>query len=125
MDGLFGGGGGVSLAEERMLTDHIQVVRALEASLAAIAVVGRVFFILVLVKCCLRTEDVSAAVAGEPVLALFVCETFFPSMDGPSSKAPTAFDLVLVVGAVVEMVADAVISKAATTAFRHDDYTQR
>lgn len=114
-----------SFSRRRTLTDHVQVVQVREASFAAVAVVGRVFFILMLVKCCLRTEDVGAAVAGEPVLALFVCEACFSSMGGPSSKAPTAFDLVLVVGAVVEMVADAVLSKAATTAFRHDDYTQQ
>ncbi|KAL8987176.1 MAG: hypothetical protein Q9177_003594 [Variospora cf. flavescens] len=103
------------------MTDHIQIVQVLEASLAAITVVGRVFFILVILEFPFGFEDVGAAIACEPVLALFMCKACLATMGRPSSVAPMAFDLVCVVSAVVEVIADAVGSKIAAATFRHDN----
>lgn len=59
-------------------TDLIQIIRVLEAALAAVAVVWRMFFLYVVIQRCLVLEDV-VAIAGdvtlEPVHRLLVFET--------------------------------------------------
>lgn len=55
-------------------TDLIQVVEAPELSLAAIAVVRRVFVVLVLLECCFIFEDVGAFIARQPVVLLLVLQ---------------------------------------------------
>ena len=53
------------------------------------------------------------------MLPLLVLQTEFPIVSGPAGETPAAFDLIGVVGAVVEMIADPVVGEGAATALRH------
>ena len=98
---------------------HIKVVEILKLPLAAVAVIGRMLFVLVVGQLCLAAEDAIAGVTGCPVLPLLVLQTEFPIVSGPAGETPAAFDLIGVVGAVVEMVADPIVGEGAATALRH------
>lgn len=77
------------------------------------------FFVLVVLQLCLATEDAIAGVTREPVLVLLVLQSDFPIVRGPAGETPAAFDLIRVVGAVVEMIPYAVVGEGAATALRH------
>ena len=103
---------------------HVKVVEILKFPLAAVAVIGRMLFVLVLLHLVLAAEDAIAGVTGCPMLPLLVLQTEFPIMSGPAGETPAAFDLIRVVGAVIEMVADSVVGEGAATALRHDEQSR-
>ncbi len=76
-------------------------------------------FVLVVLQLVFAAKDAFADVTGCPVLPLLVLQTEFPIVSGPAGETPTAFDLIGVVGAVVEMIADPIVSEGAATALRH------
>lgn len=92
----------------RRYTDLLQVVETLELSLASITVICRMLVVFVLLQSILVAENALADLASEPMFALLMAETEFPIMGRPTSVAPATFDLIGVIGAVVEMVANAV-----------------
>ena len=98
---------------------HIKVVETLKPPLAAVAVIGRMLLVLVVLQLVLTAEDAIAGVTGCPVLPLLVLQTEFPIVSGPAGETPAAFDLIGVVGAVVEMIADPVVGEGAATTLRH------
>ena len=102
-----------------MDTNLIQTIRILKPPLAAIAVVGRVSCFLMFVESFSAAEDACAIVTRVLVLALLVGQPLVFSVRWPSSIAPTAFDHVRVVRAVVKMIAEAVRTEHTTTAFGH------
>ena len=60
-----------------------------------------------------------AVVTGVPMFGLFMLQTELPRVCGPSSIAPTAFDLVGVVCTVVEVITHAIGGEGTATALRH------
>ncbi|KAL8805525.1 MAG: hypothetical protein Q9182_001894 [Xanthomendoza sp. 2 TL-2023] len=53
------------------------------------------------------------------MLALLVLKTSFAIMRWPSKVTPATFDLIGMIGAVVEMISHAIVGKGAATASRH------
>lgn len=97
----------------------VQAVQTLKLSLAAVAIVRRMLFILVLLKSSLGLKNGLAVIARIPVLTLFVSSSEPPVVRGPAGPTPTTFDLIVVVGAIIQVVSHAVGSEGAATALRH------
>ena len=107
-----------------MMTDLIEAVCILEAALAAVAVIRRVGFVNVVVQSLLIFENESAVLRGralEPVHGFFVFAAVPCSVGRPSLRTPVAFNLVGMVGGIVEMISNAVVvfEVTATTRISH------
>ena len=77
------------------------------------------FLVDVALACFFGTEDGAAVFTLVPVLLLLVLETKPALVSGPPSVTPTAFDLVGMSVAVIEVVAYAVGIKVAAATYRH------
>jgi len=108
------------LRPQRSTTDLIQVIGVLELPLAAITVIGRMCLILMLFEFLLGFEDTLAVLARVPMLALLVLKTKLSGMCRPTSVTPSALDLIIMLGAVIEVVAHAIGIEITTAAFGHD-----
>jgi len=76
--------------------------------------------ILMLFKFLLGLENVLAVLARVPMLALLVPKTQLSGMCGPTSVAPSAFDLIGMHSAKIEVVSYAIGTEVTTAAFGHD-----
>ena len=74
------------------------------------------FLFHVIVQSILRLENVFAVATSQPMLILLMLLARSAHVSRPSSETPATLDLVAMVGAIVEVITDAVvIERTATT----------
>ena len=105
--------------QAKEFTNLVQAMQVFELSLASITVIRRMLILLVLSQLILGFEDICTLIAGDPVFSLFVLETQLSCMSRPAGVTPSAFDLIGMSVAIVEMVTDAIEVEPPATTFRH------
>ena len=94
-------------------------MQALKLPLAAVAVSRIMCVVPVVLELLLGCKDARTVTARIPMLSLLMLKAQFPSVGGPSSPTPAAFDLVHVTSTVVEMVPYPIVGEATATALGH------
>jgi len=97
----------------------VEIIRVLETTLAAIAIIRGMLLINVLLERLSGVEAPSAVFAVGPMLVLFMLQACSAGVGGPAGVAPATFNLVSVSVAVVEMVTDTIRIKVAATTPDH------
>lgn len=117
-----------SVMDQRVIintTHHIQSIRATELPLASIAVIRRMLLVSVSLKSFLARENKRAIIAAVPVSFLLMFQTLFPIVGRPSSETPTAFNLIAVRVAGIQVVTNGLVGvKCTAAALMHDGLGQ-